>query len=276
MSDLQLDELPLLMEPDELEALLGTPGLLLVDLSDAEAYADQHVPGAVRMDFPRLVRQEPPAMGLLPNEEDLTDLLSAIGLTPETHVVAYDNTGGGRAGRLLWTLEIVGHQRYSLLNGGMTAWAREGHTVEAGHNRPVPSRYKVRLPEASDARIAKQELLPRLGAADLAVLDARSPAEYDGSDRRAAKGGHIPGAVNLNWTDMLDADNNGRLKPADELLDMLRERQVTPDKEVVTHCQTHHRSALTWVALRALGFQRVRGYDGSWSEWGNDPNTPVE
>ncbi|MCC5811053.1 MAG: sulfurtransferase [Ectothiorhodospiraceae bacterium] len=276
MSDARLDELPLLMEPDELERLLGIPGLLVVDLSDADSYADHHVPGAVRMDFPHLVRQEPPAMGLLPKEEDLTNIFSGIGLTPDTHVVACDNTGGGRAARLLWTLDVVGHERYSMLNGGIKAWAAEGHPVEAGHNQPSPSRYKVTLPADPESRADMNYLLQRLGSSDLAILDARSPAEYDGSDRRAAKGGHIPGAVNLNWTDMIDADSNGRLKPAGELLDMLRERRVTPDKEVVTHCQTHHRSALTWVALRALGFHKVKGYDGSWSEWGNDPKTPVE
>lgn len=276
MTDKRLDDLPLLMEPDELEPLLGTPGLLVVDLCDADQYVQGHVPGAVHVEFARLVRQDPPAMGLLPTEDALSALLSEIGLTPDTHVVAYDNTGGGRAGRLLWTLDVVGHQGYSMLNGGLRAWAEEGHPLETVANQPTPSRYTVSLAGLPDSQADMGYLQSRLGADDLCVLDARSSAEYRGEDIRAARGGHIPGAVNLDWVEMRDPEANDRLRPAGELMAMLQRLGATPDKEVVTHCQTHHRSALTWVALRALGYERVRGYDGSWSEWGNRAEVPVE
>lgn len=271
-----LDDLPLLMEPDELEPLLGTPGLLVVDLCDAEQYAQAHIPGAVHMEFPRLVRQEPPAMGLLPTEAQLGALFSELGLTPDTHVVAYDNTGGGRAARLLWTLDVVGHQGYSMLNGGLRAWAEEGHALETTANRPTPGQYTVRLGALPDSQADADYIKSRLGEEDLCILDARSAAEYRGEDIRAARGGHIPGAVNLDWVQLRDSDANDRLRPAGELLDMLEGVGASADKEIITHCQTHHRSALTWVALRALGYDRVRGYDGSWSEWGNHADLPVE
>ncbi len=276
MTDTRLDDLPLVMEPEELEPLLGASGLLVVDLCDGERYARGHVPGAIHLEFPRLIRQEPPAMGLLPTAQQLTALFSEIGLTPETHVVAYDNTGSGRAARLLWTLDAVGHQAYSLLNGGLRAWAEEGHPLEQTPNQPQAGNFPVQLTDLPDSQADADYLRSRLGAADLCVLDARSAAEYRGEDIRAARGGHIPGAVNLDWVELRDPDANDRLRPAGELLEMLEHIGATPDKEIITHCQTHHRSALTWVALRALGYERVRGYDGSWSEWGNHAELPVE
>ncbi|MEX0732916.1 MAG: sulfurtransferase [Aquisalimonadaceae bacterium] len=269
-------DLPLLIEADELEAMLGTPGLLIVDLSDPEKYRQKHIPGAVHLAYSRLNRQQPPAMGLLPAVADLSALLSELGLRADTHVVAYDSEGGGRASRLLWTLDVVGHQGYSLLNGGARAWFEEGHPAETQANTPSPSDYSVADVDGAAALADKAWLMSNLERRDVAILDARTPAEFSGEDVRAARGGHIPGAANLNWTDTLDPDNNNRFRPAGELLRMLQERGITPDREVITHCQTHHRSALTWVVLKLLGFERARGYPGSWSEWGNAEDTPVE
>jgi thiosulfate/3-mercaptopyruvate sulfurtransferase len=111
---------------------------------------------------------------------------------------------------------------------------------------------------------------------EVVVLDVRTPAEFAGDDVRAARGGHIPGAVNMDWTLAIDRGRNLRLKPEGDLRRMLEELGVTPDKEVIVHCQTHHRSAHTYMVLKSLGYPRIRGYDGSWSEWGNDQNTPIE
>jgi thiosulfate/3-mercaptopyruvate sulfurtransferase len=146
--------------------------------------------------------------------------------------------------------------------------------VESGPASPKPSDYKVSISEDAIAR--KDYILAHLKDPEVLVLDVRSPAEYAGQDVRSARGGHIPGAVNMDWTQAMDRDRSLRFKPEAELRAMLDKLGVTPDKEVITHCQTHHRSAHTYVVLKSLGFTRIKGYDGSWSEWGNDPSLPVE
>jgi thiosulfate/3-mercaptopyruvate sulfurtransferase len=267
-------DLPLIVEPEQLEPILGLPGLLIVDLNDPPMFLQGHVPGAVNLPYASLIGPQPPAMGRIAGAEQLSRAFSSIGMTPDSHVVAYDGEGNGRAARLLWTLDAVGHKRASLLNGGWRAWAGEGHRVESGAVDPVPSDYKVAIGGEVIAR--KDYILGHLKDPKVLVLDVRSPAEYAGKDVRSARGGHIPGAVNMDWTLALDRARSLRLKPEAEIRATLEKLGVTPDKEVITHCQTHQRSAHTYIVLKSLGFTKIKGYDGSWSEWGNDPAVPVE
>ncbi len=267
--------LPLLVQPEQLQALLGDERLLILDLRTLGDYAEGHIPGAVHLNYAQLIKAAPPAMGLLPDPEPLSAVLSAVGLTPERHVVAYDDEGNGRAGRLLWTLDVLGHSRFSLLDGGFLAWEDEDSPLEEQPVAPVPSTYQARIANPG-AMADKDHILERLGQPDLALLDTRSPGEFQGLDVRARRGGHIPGAVNLNWTDAMDPENSLRFRSDAELRALLEARGVTPDKEVIVYCQTHHRSAHTYMVLKHLGYPRVAGYPGAWSEWGNDMQAPVE
>lgn len=269
------DTLPLLLEPAELEMRLARPGVAVIDLSRADIHAQAHIPGAVHLEYVRLLAGRPPVMGLLPEPAQLSQTLAAAGLRPETHVVAYDEEGGGKAARLLWTLAAAGHRNYSLLNGGLQAWIQEGRACNATLTAHAPGGYPVHVYQP-DVVVDGEYILAHLGDPGVCLLDCRTPEEYDGRTTRALRGGRIPGAVNFNWVNAMDANRAMKLRPADELRGMLTKLGVTPDREVLAYCQTHHRSAHTWLVLKLLGYPRVRGYPGSWSEWGNNPTLPIE
>lgn len=268
------NNLPLLIEPDKLEESLSYKNLLIVDMNKAETYLKMHIPGAIQLEYLRIIASRKPVMGLVPDDETLTTLFSSLGIDADTHVVAYDDEGGGRAARLLWTLEVAGHTRYSLLNGGLHSWANEGHPIDATPVPPEAKTFQVNRntgPCADSAYIMEQ-----MDNDGCRLLDVRSPDEYNGIKKFAERGGHIPGAVNLNWTEAIDTNRNMRFKSDEELQALLTPLGITPDKEIITHCQTHHRSAHSYMVLKYLGYERIKGYPGSWSDWGNNPDLPVE
>lgn len=270
---MQTPDLPLILEPETLEPLLGNSDLLVVDLTKPATYAEFHIPGAVYLDYGQIVAMRKPTMGLLPETAVLESCFSSIGIDDSIHVVAYDDEGGGKAGRLLWTLETMGHNRFSLLNGGLHAWVNEGHAMERTATIPSPRVFRAR---PSDTPVADAEYIQQhLGETGFALLDARSPDEYNGLKRYAEKAGHIPGAVNMDWLLALDQQRNLRLKPEADLQTILTELGIDQSQQVVTYCHTHHRSSLSYIMLKSLGYQRVKGYPGSWSDWGNRPDTPV-
>jgi len=268
-------ELPLLIEPAQLEPLLGDDRLLVVDLSSHRQYVQAHIPGAVHLDYSLIVHGQQPVPGLLPSAALLERALSATGLHPDLHIVALDDAGGGSACRLLWTLDVIGHRGgWSLLNGGLHAWANEGHRLEERVVQPRPASYPVAY---GDAVIADHAYLrAHLEAPNVTILDARSGDEYHGRSVRAARGGHIPGAVNLDWMLTFNRETNLRLLPEPELRSLLEAHGNRPEQEIICHCQTHHRSSHSYVMLKSLGYPKVRGYPGSWAEWGNDPDNPIE
>ena len=268
------NRLPLLIEPEQLEEALSKKHILIVDLCKAENYAAGHVPGAVHLDYKEIVMANPPTMGLLPDQKSLSATMGKIGLTPKTHVIAYDDEGGGKATRFLYTLDIIGHFQYSLLNGGIIAWKNEGHNTVSTTVETKNSSYEI---EWHDAPVATKDfILENLIDPDIVLIDARSAKEFSGEEKRAEHTGHIPGAVNIDWLELMDKDNHFRLKPDDQVQNILLENNITSNKTIITYCHSHHRSALTYFALKNLGYEKVKGYPGSWSDWGNDPDMPTD
>jgi len=265
--------LPLLIDTRTLEGHLDDADLAIVDLSRADQHLQGHIPGARHLEIGRIMASRPPVMGLLPEIPVLEGLLGALGITPDTTVVAYDEEANAKACRLLWTLEALGHRRLSLLDGGLQAWVEEGRPIEQGRSDVEGTDYAA---TPDPGRIAdKAYILSRLGETDTRILDVRSAAEYEGIDRRSRRGGHIPGAINIEWVQAIDRDRGVRLRPAEVLRRHLEAVDIRPEHEVIVHCQTHQRSAHAYWVLRHLGYERVRGYPGSWSDWGNDPETPI-
>lgn len=266
---------PVFISPEALQGLTGAPDVVIVDLSDEATHDREHIPGAVFLDAGAIARARPPVMGLLPPADALGAVLGEAGIGPEDHVIVYDAATGLRAARFAWTLDAIGHERVSVLDGGLDAWLDAGlpttdEEAAPRHRPPYPVAYRA------DRIADRDHIMARLGDADTCILDTRTAAEFAGSDRRAARGGHIPGAVHIEWSTMVRGGGDLRLRPREELEALLAAEGVTPDRDVIVHCQTHQRSAHTFLVLKALGFPRLRGYPGSWSEWGNDPDTPVE
>lgn len=267
--------LPLVIDASQLASNLDDPALLILDLSKAETYQQGHIPHAINVDPALLLCGTAPVPNKLPSAAQLSALFSSLGLTPERHVVVYDDQMGALAGRMIWTLHCVGHTRVSFLNGHLNAWTQSGLALEQSPNRPTPSHFEATIDRSLVADV--QTILAHLGDADLRIWDARTEAEYRGEKVvNAKKGGHIPGARWLEWTDCLISPTDTRLRPNAELLATLRSRDITPEHSVITHCQTHRRSGLTYLVAKHLGFKQVRCYDGSWFEWGNRDDTPTE
>jgi len=247
----------------------------LIDLSPADVYLSGHVPGALNLDEKRVVATDKPVGGLLPDDPDLSCLFSELGITPNTRVIAYDDQGNSRAGRLLWTLGVIGHTNSAILDGGLGFWVDAGQTPSTDSQlAPEPSDYQVQSEPHTVAD--KTWILDHLQDPQVLILDVRTPEEYRGEDVRSLRGGHIPGAVNYNWLLSQDPAQHRRLRPVSELLHDLEALGVKQELQIVAYCQTHMRSSHTFNVLRHLGFENLRGYPGAWSDWGNDPSTPIE
>ena len=265
----------LLIEPDELETHLNDPDLVIVDLCKPTQYAQAHIPGAQHLGYENLIHIEKPVMGLLPSAEDFSKTVSQLGINTNSQVIAYDDEGGGRASRFIWTLHVFGHDKTSLLNGGLHSWANEGHTLS--NETPAPPTPSNYLLENTGKYTANREYISEhLNNKNIVLLDARSLAEHIGAKKFADKAGHIPGSTHYEWTDAIDRNNNLRLLAVEDIQNKLDEMEITKDKEVICYCQSHHRSAFSYLMLRILGYENVKGYPGSWSDWGNHPDSPVE
>lgn len=262
-----------LVDTNWLALHLNDRDLRIIDMRNSpEEYAAGHIPGAVHLTVNQVRLTVKESGFAMPPDYEIEERLGQLGITKETMVIAYDDQGGFNASRLFFTLEYAGHKKVALLNGGITKWTAEERALSKTLPQVSKTVYQV---HAETQRVAPAGwIVANLGKPNLALVDARSPAEFRGEDLRAKRGGHIPGAVNIEWTQNLTGDKT--FKPADELMALYSQAGVTKDKTIVSYCQTMHRGAVTYFTLRLLGYPDVRGYDRSWSEWGNDPTLPAQ
>ena len=262
----------LLTTPADLQTKLGGSNLILIDTRPAEKFAQGHIPGAVHFDLFGLSLVDTSPAPLKAFMYMINHVLEMRGVDLDKEVVFYEENSGVRAARGLWFLEYFGHQNVHVLDGGIQAWIESGYPVSTEALSPKAAQFKTA--ERRELLATVEDVLHSLNQKTICIVDTRSDDEYMGRTIRAARGGAVPGAVHLEWVNNLDS--KGRYKPAPELRQMYSRLGVTPDKEVIPYCQGGYRSAHTYLALRLIGFPKVRNYLGSWGEWGNRLDLPIE
>jgi len=195
--------------------------------------------------------------------------------------VIYDHESGERAARAVWLLAVLGHPDVRLLDGGTQAWLAAGGQLQQVKQAPAPVDPAKAPPTKPPFRgkidlellATRFDVHEAIGDASKVILDVRRESEYRGTEKRARRAGTIPGAVHVFWREHLDA--RGAYRPAEEIRRLYESRGVTPDKTVIPLCQGGYRSASTFIALKSLGYPRVRNYVSSWGEWGNREDSTI-
>ena len=284
MTSLKLEEIMaqsqfdfgLLIEAVQLVPHLGNEKLRIVDLTRAPVYEQLHIPHAIHLKPKLLVRQEEQASGFLPDQQGLQELIEHLNISPEHHVVAYDDEGGAWAGRLIWNLHCLGFYQTSLLNGGIHAWLGENlpTSSEVDPVEKVENLLKVETQNIQQPRIEYPKLLQQIQQKKLQVWDCRTAEEYTGQRLAARRGGHIPSARHFEWSTALNRQNHLKLHPLERTQQRLEQLGFQLDQPVVVYCQSQHSSGLAYVIGRLLGWD-IQAYDGAWSEWGNRLDSPI-
>ncbi len=271
-----LPDFPLLIEAEDLLPHLDHPLLRIVDLSRQSVYEQLHIPHAIHLKPAQLLRQEENTTGLLPDQAGLEALITHLNISPQHHVVVYDDEGGAWAGRLIWNLHCLGFYQTSLLNGGIHAWLAAGlpTTADEEQSLPVGHLMVVNLAQQEQYRIGYPELLQQVQQGNVQLWDCRTEDEYTGIRLAARRGGHIPGARHFEWSTALNRQNHLKLHALERTQQRLEDLGFQLDQPVVVYCQSHHRSGLAYILGRLLGWQ-IRAYDGAWSEWGNRLDSPI-
>jgi thiosulfate/3-mercaptopyruvate sulfurtransferase len=246
--------------------------LLLLDVRPAHQFAAGHLPHAVHLDLFGLSLTDSDPAPLKAFLWVIEHLLASRGVSADRRVVAYEDTSGILAARAFWFLEFFGHPSVRVLDGGTRAWQAAGFALTTKADAPKATEWTGT--RRTELLATWKDVSDRLGRADGAILDTRTDGEYCGSTVRAARGGAIPGAVHLEWTHNLGPD--GAFKPAAELRAMYEKAGITTDREVVPYCQGGYRAAHAYLALRLLGYPRLRNYLASWREWGDRLDLPIE
>jgi thiosulfate/3-mercaptopyruvate sulfurtransferase len=270
-----------LVDADWARTHIDDPNVRFVEVDvDTAAYDEGHIPGAVAWNWTSQlsdgVRRDIVSRG------DLGKLLSESGIGPETTIVLYGDNNNWFAAWAYWQLKLFGVEDVKILDGGRKLWLAQGLPTSTDVPSYDPTGIDLPLVDLSH-RAFRQEVLDHINRDGAALIDVRSPGEYSGEllapaalpQEGAQRGGHVPGAANIPWATAVRED--GTFKDADELRELYAAKGITPDKDIIAYCRIGERSSHTWFVLHELlGFDRVRNYDGSWTEYGSLVGVPIE
>ncbi|MGH9350895.1 MAG: sulfurtransferase, partial [Terriglobia bacterium] len=259
---------------------ISDPEIRLVEVDvDTTAYDKGHIQNAVGWNWQSQL-QDNVRRDIL-TKAQFEDLLSKSGIANNTIVVLYGDNNNWFAAYALWQLKYYGHKDVRLMNGGRKKWELEGRPLTTEAPKVAPTQYKASNPDDS-VRAKRDQIFDVIKNRNAYLVDVRSPDEFSGKviappgmSETAQRGGHIPGAISFPWSKA--ANEDGTFKPYEELVNLFGAQGVRPGREAVAYCRIGERSSHTWFVLKyLLGFDKVRNYDGSWTEWGNLVDAPIE
>ena len=258
---------------------IGKPGWVLLDMRSDENFGKGHIPGAVALPawIPKIYADDTKRMA--PVVAQMEKTLGQMGIGIDSHVIVYGTPSNTASNTIMfWVLELFGCNSNLLkctvqyYDGGMDSWKADGGTLDQAETKPEPTIFKAADGTNRGAKV--DEILRVIEDRQKSIiLDIRTPGEYYGTDVRALRGGHIPGAINIDFTENFSAETF-RMLPLDQLQSIYK--GIPKDVRVITHCQTGHRATYTYLVLRALGYQDVAIYHDGWRVYGSDPKLPVE
>jgi len=256
-----------LITTTELEKIIDDPSLILIDTRSFQEYSQGHITNAVNLDLFSFHWIDTSYNGISSFNQQFEKIFSQVGVSEEKKVIFYDDVSGMLAARGVWLLEYLSHHNVSMLDGGFIKWKNEERTWDT---IPAANMYANFSAKPNPKVLAGFEyVLDNLN--NVTILDVRSKEEFNGELVRAARGGHIPTSTNIDYTENIA--NDGTLKSNEELSKLY---QMPKDTEIVTYCQGAYRAANTFLALKNIGFTNVKVYLGSWGEWGNKLELPIE
>jgi len=270
-----------LVETEWVALHLNDPKVRIVESDeDALLYRAGHIPGAVQVDWFSTL-QHPVRRDFLPRDQ-FEQVASSLGIANNTTVVFYGDKSNWFACYALWLFQYYGHQNVRIMNGGRLKWEQEKRPLVRDIPSYLAAQYKAQEPNSA-IRAFRDDVFAQFKARQ-PLVDVRSPKEYSGElismpnypQEGATRGGHIPSAVNVPWAQAVN-ETDSTFKSADELKGLYEGKGIQSDRDIIAYCRIGERSSLTWFVLKyLLGYPKVRNYDGSWTEWGNLVNAPIE
>jgi len=263
----------LLVDAEELSAIKAETGVIVIDAR--EEPGDTIVPGSIYFAArSELVDSDHPVEQYLIGSDEFERKMQELGLSDNSRVYIFDGGDHLSSARLFYALDYYGFENAAVVNGGIQGWLDASLPITNQHNKLDEGDFEVSVNEAVMCDFDYVTAASQNG--DIVIFDARTPEEYSGETVRAERGGHIPNAVNFEWNKVLESEGTPYYLPADSIQTMLNDFGITPDKEIITHCQSNVRGAHAYFTLRLMGYDSVRAYEGSWFEYGNRENAVVE